>query len=113
MLAFMAVLADGVTIKFGDNIFSFDLNFLFYLIIAAIIGFVAEIIVGRRLPLGFVGAIIAALIGVWLLTKVIVITGIGDIILFGLPLIRGLIGTILLVALWNLLVWGFRRRRYG
>src|SRR5437016_11149618 len=115
MLALNLILADGVTIKIGDNIWSFGLNFIVYLIIAAVIGFLAEFIVGWRLPFGFIGAIIAALIGIWLMTNVIIITGIGDINLFGVPLFRALIGAIIFVALWHLItyaIWRGRRRSY-
>jgi hypothetical protein len=73
MLALQLILADGFTIKLGDNVWTFGTNFLIYLIVAAVVGLVAEFIVGWRLPLGFIGAIIAALVGVWLLTKVIII----------------------------------------
>ncbi len=65
MLHFLAqhsILADGISIHIGDNVWSFSLNFIIYLIIAAIVGFLAEFIVGWRLPFGFIGAIIAALI---------------------------------------------------
>ena len=113
MLASLAVLADGVTIKIGSNVWSFGLNFIVYLIIAAIVGLVAEGIVRYHLPFGFVGAIIAALIGIWLMTNVIIITGIGDINVFGVPLIRALIGAIILVAIWKLITYGFARRRYS
>jgi hypothetical protein len=68
MLALQFLLADGVTIKLGDNIWTFGLNFIMYLIVAAIVGLVAESLVGRRLPFGFVGAIIVALVGAWLRT---------------------------------------------
>ncbi len=112
MLASLFVLADGVTIKFGDNVWSFGLNFILYLVIAAVVGLIAEYIVGWRLPLGIIGAIIAALIGIWLMTQVIVITGIGDWVLFGVPIIRALIGAILFTALWHLLTFGLTRRRY-
>ncbi len=107
------ILADGVTLKLGDQVWSFGLNVIVYLIVAAIVGFVAESLVGWRLPLGFVGAIIAALVGAWLLTKVLVITGIGDLTVYGVPLLRALLGAILLVALWHLLTyraWRGRRR---
>jgi len=57
----------------------FEANFIIYLIIAAIVGFLAEFIVGWRLPFGFIGAIIAALIGIWLMTQVIVISGLGEL----------------------------------
>src|SRR5438270_6289058 len=79
MLALSLILADGVIIKIGDNVWTFGWNFIVYLIVAAIIGFIAEALVGWRLPFGFIGAIVAALIGIWLMTQVIIISGIGDI----------------------------------
>ena len=114
MLNLQLILADGITIKLGDNVWTFGLNFIIYLIVAAVVGFVAESIVGRRLPFGFVGAIIAALVGAWLLTKVIVINGIGDINVYGVPIFRALVGAIILVAIWQLLTTGLSRgRRYS
>lgn len=65
MLATLLVLADGVTIKFGDNVWSFGLNLILYVVIAAVVGLIAEYIVGWRLPLGIIGAIVAALVGIW------------------------------------------------
>jgi uncharacterized membrane protein YeaQ/YmgE (transglycosylase-associated protein family) len=103
MLALQLILADGVTIQLGDNVWTFGTNFLIYLIVAAVVGLVAEFLVGWRLPFGFIGAIIAALVGVWLLTKVIIISGIGDINVYGVPIFRALVGAIILVALWHLL----------
>src|SRR5438477_12585195 len=111
MLTLSLILADGVTIKIGDNVWTFGLNFIVYLIVAAIVGFIAEALVGWRLPFGFIGAIIAALIGIWLMTQVIIITGIGDINVFGVPIIRALIGAIILVALWHLITYGLWHRR--
>jgi uncharacterized membrane protein YeaQ/YmgE (transglycosylase-associated protein family) len=115
LLAQHSILADGIAIHIGDNVWSFSLNFIIYLIIAAIVGLVAEFIVGWRLPFGFIGALIAALIGIWLMTQVIILTGFGDINVFGVPIIRALIGAIILVALWHLITyrtWS-RRRRYS
>jgi uncharacterized membrane protein YeaQ/YmgE (transglycosylase-associated protein family) len=111
MLALQFILADGVTIKLGDNVWTFGLNFIIYLIVAAVVGLVAESLVGRRLPFGFVGAIIAALVGAWLLTKVIIISGIGDINVYGVLIFRALVGAIILVAIWQLLAAGLGRRR--
>ena len=106
----MAVIADGITIAVGHNHWSFGLNFLLFLIIAAIVGVVAEYIVGWRVPLGIIGAIILGIIGAWLMTDIIQIGGIGDIYLWGVPIIRALIGAIILVAIWHLITGGFRRR---
>jgi len=111
MLALQLILADGVTIKLGSNVWTFGLNFIIYLIVAAVVGLVAESLVGRRLPFGFIGAIIAALVGAWLLTKVIVINGIGDINVYGVPILRALVGAIILVAIWQLLTSGLSRGR--
>ena len=114
MLALTTVLADGVTIKIGNNIWSFGLNIIIYVVIAAVVGLIAEAIVGWRLPLGIIGAIIAALVGIWLMTQVIIISGIGDIYLGtnpSVPIIRGLIGAIILVAIWHLITYPLYRRR--
>jgi uncharacterized membrane protein YeaQ/YmgE (transglycosylase-associated protein family) len=111
MLALQLILADGVTIQLGNNVWTFGVNFIIYLIVAAVVGLVAEALVGRRLPFGFVGAIIAALVGIWLLTKVIIINGIGDINVYGIPIFRALVGAIILVAIWQLLASGLSRGR--
>ena len=111
MLTLSFILADGVTIKPRNNIWTFGINFLIGLIVAAVIGLVAESLVGRRLPFGFVGAIIAALVGAWLLTKVIIINGIGDINVYGVPILRALVGAIILVAIWHLLTFNLWRGR--
>jgi uncharacterized membrane protein YeaQ/YmgE (transglycosylase-associated protein family) len=112
MLASLLTLADGVTIQIAHNTWSFGLNFILYLLIAAVVGLIAEYIVGWRLPLGIIGAIIAALVGIWLMTQVIVITGVGDWVVFGVPIFRALVGAILFTALWHLLTFGLVRHRY-
>jgi len=112
MLASLLVVADDITVKIGNNVWTFGLNFILYLVIAAFVGLIAEGIVGgRRVPFGFIGAIIAALVGIWLMTQVIIIQGIGDIVLFNVPIVRALIGAIIFVALWHLLTMAFVRRR--
>ncbi len=115
MAALSMVLADGITLKIGDHVWSFGLNLIVYLIVAALVGFIAEAILGWRAPLGFIGAIIAALVGIWLMTQVIIISGLGDYYIPTtppVPIIRALIGALVLVALWHFLFGGaFRRRR--
>jgi uncharacterized membrane protein YeaQ/YmgE (transglycosylase-associated protein family) len=107
----MAVLADGITLTVGHNVWSVGLDLILFLIIAAIVGIIAEYIVGWRLPLGIIGAIIAGVVGAWLMTRVIQIGGIPDITIWGVPLIRAILGAIILVALWHLLTVGLTRRR--
>lgn len=107
----MLTLAENVTISIGENQFAFNFDFLVYILIAALVGIIAEYIVGWRVPLGIFGAIIAGVVGIWLMTSVVQIQGIGDITLNNVPLIRALIGGIIFVALWHMLTYGFTRRR--
>jgi uncharacterized membrane protein YeaQ/YmgE (transglycosylase-associated protein family) len=111
----LPVLADGVTIQIGGSTFTISSTLIIYLIVAMIIGFAAEFIVGWRLPFGFVGAIVAALLGIWLMTNVITISNIGDVYIDQIPLLRALLGAIVLVALWHVFTyrsWRHRRRHY-
>ena len=86
-----------------------------YLVVAALVGFVAEFIVGWRLPLGIIGAIIAALVGIWIVTNVVVLVIPGDLVFFGVPLFKALIGATLFTALWHLVtypIWHHRQAYY-
>lgn len=112
-----SLLTHAITVTIGNESFTFGANVIVYLVVAAIVGLLAETLVGWRLPFGFIGAIIAALIGIWLMTNLIHITGIGDINIPTtppVPLIRALIGAAILVALWHVLTYpAYRgRRRY-
>lgn len=105
------VLAAGITIQIGDHVWEINTSFLIYLLIAAIVGVIAELIVGWRLPFGIIGAIIAGIIGVWIMTQVIIITGIPDLVVNGVPMMRGVIGALILIAIWHLLTYPFWHRR--
>lgn len=113
MYALHTVLADTILLTgnaFGYH-FVITLSQLIYWIIAALVGLAAEFIVGWRLPLGIIGAFIAALIGIWLLTSVIQLNIPGDPVLYGVPLLKTLIGAILFVALWHLITYRSWSRR--
>lgn len=99
--------------NFLGHSFVITTSTLIYLAIAALVGLVAEFIVGWRLPFGFVGAIIAALVGIWLLTSVVQVSIPGDFTIAGqpIPLIKALLGAIIVVALWHLLTYPAWSRR--
>ncbi|MDQ2907510.1 MAG: GlsB/YeaQ/YmgE family stress response membrane protein [Ktedonobacteraceae bacterium] len=99
------------TINIGSFHWAVTVSMLVYFIIAMVIGLVAEFIVGWRLPFGFVGAFLAAIIGMWLLTQVIPLSITGDPTIYGVPIFKALIGAILLVAVWHLLTYPTWRRR--
>jgi uncharacterized membrane protein YeaQ/YmgE (transglycosylase-associated protein family) len=109
------ILADGITIHLGNNAWSFSTSFITYLVIAAIVGLIAEFIVGWRLPFGIIGSVVAGLVGIWLMTQVIIITGLPDWSYNGVQLVPALIGALILVSVWHMLTyrsWRSRGRYY-
>ncbi len=104
-----------ITINIGTMHLALYLSQVMYLLVAAIVGFVAEFIVGWRLPFGIIGAIVAALVGIWIVTNMVILIIPGDPVLFGIPLFKALIGATLFAALWYLLtyrLWHHRRPYY-
>jgi uncharacterized membrane protein YeaQ/YmgE (transglycosylase-associated protein family) len=105
-----------ITIKVGNLQLALYLSQIMYFLVAALVGFVAEFIVGWRLPFGIIGAIIAALVGIWIVNNLVILIIPGDPVLFGIPLFKALIGAILFTALWYLLtyrLWHHRRPYYS
>jgi uncharacterized membrane protein YeaQ/YmgE (transglycosylase-associated protein family) len=100
-----------ITINLGNVHLALYLSQLMYLLVAAFVGFVAEFIVGWRLPFGIIGAIIAALVGIWIVTTMVILIIPGDPVLFGIPLFKALIGATLFAALWYLLTYRLWHRR--
>lgn len=100
-----------ITINVGNLHLALYLSQLMYFIVAAIVGFVAEFIVGWRLPFGIIGAIVAALVGIWIVSNVVTLIIPGDPVLFGVPLFKALIGATLFSALWYLLTYRLWHRR--
>jgi uncharacterized membrane protein YeaQ/YmgE (transglycosylase-associated protein family) len=100
----------------SDASFTITVSQIIYVAIAAIVGVLAEFIVGWRLPFGIIGAIIAALVGIWLLTNVVQVNIPGDFTIAGqpIPIIRALLGAMIVVALWHLVTYSSwsRRDRY-
>ncbi len=88
---------------------------LIYWGIAAVVGLVAETLVGWRLPFGVIGAIFASLIGVWLLTDVISLQVVGNVTIAGqnIPIVKALLGAIIVVAIWHLLTYPVWHRRHS
>ena len=108
------IFADTISIKIGNSVLYLGTNLLVYLAVAAMVGLVAEFFIGWRLPFGIIGATIAALIVIWIMTQVIVISGIPDYAIQTTPpiyLVRALIGAALFVFLWHLLTYPLYRRR--
>ena len=81
------------------------IGLLVYLIIAGIVGWIADAIVPGRLPYGWLGAIVAGLLGSYL--GALLLGAIGPTVA-GIPLISAIIGAIIVVFLFKLLFRGYR-----
>src|SRR5579884_1932333 len=121
MLTLASTLIHGDKVLLVANAFGYNivitLSQAIYFGIAAIVGIIAESIVGWRLPFGIVGAILASLIGIWLLTNVIQVTIPGDITIASqpIPIFKALLGAIIVVAIWHAITypaWSRRRPYY-
>jgi uncharacterized membrane protein YeaQ/YmgE (transglycosylase-associated protein family) len=110
MLIASTPLASGIIL--GDPIVITP-GMIIYFAIAAVVGVIAEFIVGWRLPFGILGAIVAALIGIWLLNNVIQVSIPGDFTVLGqpIPIIKAFLGAIVVVAIWHLVTFNTWRGR--
>ena len=82
---------------------------LILLLVGLVVGVVAEAIVGIRAPLGFVGAVILGMLGAWIAGHVLHFTISPEYTINGVPLLRSLIGAVILALLWVLAVRGRAR----
>lgn len=91
-----------MVITFGDLVI--------WLIIAALVGFVGELLARRRTPFGIVGAIIIGFIAIFLIVGVLHWHIIGEPTLNGVPLVTSILAAAVLVALWSAFAY---RHAYG
>ena len=113
MLTFSSILANAANLAsdpvITGNILGFHFALtqtdLLYALVAAIVGLVAEAIVGWRLPLGFLGAFLAALAGIWLMTNILKVNISPDPMVSGVPLYKSLLGATITVFVWHLLTF--------
>ncbi|MCA1666646.1 MAG: GlsB/YeaQ/YmgE family stress response membrane protein [Thermomicrobia bacterium] len=83
---------------------------LILLLVGLFVGLVAELIVGMRAPLGFLGAVILGMLGAWIAGHVLHFTISPEYTINGVPLFRSLIGAVILALIWVLVVRGAGRR---
>lgn len=93
-----------IALLIGSTLGLFGL--LITLLIAAIVGWLADLIVPGRLPFGWLGAIAAGLLGSWLGSTLF--GNIGPVV-GGIPIISALIGAIILAFVLRLLFGGMSR----
>jgi|SRR5579859_3814581 uncharacterized membrane protein YeaQ/YmgE (transglycosylase-associated protein family) len=74
---------------------------LIWLLIAAIVGVIGELIAQRRAPGGIIGAIVLGFIAIFLLVGVLHLHIPGEPFWYGVPLISSIIVAAILVAIWS------------
>jgi uncharacterized membrane protein YeaQ/YmgE (transglycosylase-associated protein family) len=85
-------------------------NLLIWLLIAALVGFVGELLARRRTPFGIVGAMIVGFLAIVLVVGVLHWHIDGEPYLNQVPLITSILAAAVLVALWSAFAY---RRAYG
>ena len=80
---------------------------LIWILIAAVVGVVGELLARRRTPDGIVGAIIVGLLAIFLIVGIFHFQITGEPLLDGVPLISSIIVAAILVVIWS----GFAYRR--
>ena len=86
---------------------------LVWLIIAAIVGILGELIARRRAPDGIIGAIILGFIAIFLVDYVFRINIIGDPVIAGVHIITTILAAAILVFIWSAFAYHRVYRRYG
>src|SRR5258708_39886923 len=85
-------------------------NLIIWLLIAALIGFVGELLARRRTPFGIVGAMVVGFLAIVLVVGVLHWHIAGEPYLNGVPLITSILAAAVLVGLWGAFVY---RPAYG
>jgi uncharacterized membrane protein YeaQ/YmgE (transglycosylase-associated protein family) len=75
---------------------------LILLLVGLLVGLLAETIVGTHMPLGYAGAVILGILGAWLATHVLSFSISPEFLVGGVPILRALIGAVLLAFIFAL-----------
>lgn len=76
-------------------------SLLIWLLIAAIVGILGELLARRRTPDGIIGAIVVGFIAIFLLVGVFHFHIAGEPLVYGVPIISSIIVAAILVLLWS------------
>jgi uncharacterized membrane protein YeaQ/YmgE (transglycosylase-associated protein family) len=88
-------------------------DLIIWLIIAALVGIVGELIALRRTPFGLVGAIILGFIAIFLVVGVFHVHIIGEPTINGVPLLTSIIAAAILVFIWSAFAYHHAHRYYS
>jgi uncharacterized membrane protein YeaQ/YmgE (transglycosylase-associated protein family) len=83
-------------------------HLLILLLVGTAVGLIAERLVHRSLPYGWIGAMGAGLLGAWLMTDELHIVIAPHISVVGIPLISAILGAMIVVFAFSLITGGGR-----
>ncbi len=78
-------------------------HLLVLLLVGAVVGLVAERLTSRKLPYGWIGAIVAGLVGAWLMVDVLKLVIAPDLSVGGIPLVSALIGAVIVLLAFSMI----------
>ena len=78
------------------------LHLIVLIVVAAVCGLIAERVIGRSLPFGWIGATAAGFVGAWLMVDVFHLVILPTLAIEGLPIVSAIIGAIVVVVLFSL-----------
>ena len=95
--ALLVVVAIWIFFSFAGSL----MHLLLMLIIAGVVGWLADVVVPGRLPWGWLGAILAGLVGSWLGVWLLGIFGLGHVgpTIADVPIIPAFVGAVVLAFL--------------
>src|SRR2546430_15663983 len=76
------------------------------LLVGAVAGLIGERLVSRGMPGGLLGAIVAGLVGAWLMVDVLHLVIAPELSLAGVPVLSAILGAAIVVLLFSLLLSG-------
>jgi uncharacterized membrane protein YeaQ/YmgE (transglycosylase-associated protein family) len=85
-------------------------DLLIYLLIAALVGLIAERLVGTGLY-GLIGNVLVGLAGIWVMLNLFLWSFPGDLVVGRVPVITAILGAILVEVVLSLLLRSVRGRR--
>jgi uncharacterized membrane protein YeaQ/YmgE (transglycosylase-associated protein family) len=81
-------------------------HLLVLLIVGALAGLIGERLVSRGMPGGLIGAIVAGLVGAWLMVDVLHVVLAPELSLGGIPVLSAVLGAAIVVLLFSLVAGG-------
>jgi uncharacterized membrane protein YeaQ/YmgE (transglycosylase-associated protein family) len=78
------------------------LHLIVLIVVAAVCGLIAERVIGRSLPFGWIGATVAGFVGAWLMVDVFHLVILPTLSIEGLPIVSAILGAIIVVVLFSL-----------